>query len=871
MGEEITAIELKPYTSMGELFCRSSTPVDEWTITPELPSGLQLNVQSGKIDGTPDVLNVSVVFTIVAISEGQVMTTTLAISIGSCEYGEYLFAVKKTGDGQLVIRQGENVLYNNTLRRFGPHSNPICIPKQDYEYEYSCDDHSECIMYIRDDLGNYYANVRTFRQMEAVRGRMEVVPTKAPTFLIPNMLSFALEENLDEFIRVEGIHSGNITITPELPNYITLQDSFLVRGKSVYPILNEYTITASNAIGTTKQVFTLAIGQCPQGMEMIEFDIDKRDYPLRYELYSTEEKETMEEKIPIYSTLQRSYPNPHSHCLASGSYKINMITLAEKPGWGTSFGMAVKNKHGVIARFNLPQTEFKYTRHFNYEYAVEQQEEWKITTEKQTTEKWTTSDFDDKLWNTAQAGTWGTFTKEIESVFVRKAFKATQPQKTYSHMQIAIQYANQCEITVYLNGKAIIPYIGGEHTQTSISTFPISLVHDQTNILSAEIHRSSTAPITAPIDFDIHVLLVSSMSFLQSIDGVASDVQKESSPENNPNNAFYNGWSRGWKVFSFPAILRYTFAENSPKVVNRVIIGNVENIRPTQLRVEGVNVDNSTEVLYTVNSSNFLYNGEETIHMENSKAFHAYQIVFLQAEREDVMNVRVVRFLTGLTGQCKRQKGLEATYPGITRYAPCPFNKVGIRQLHCQEEEFGMQWKDDLSTCLKKTPTFNTTFVDWVFEITNFTKKSWGEKQASMEKLLTERFGVKQCQIDFIFALDASTEDRKALHVIARLTAEAELGDYLMKHLSLFKPEFNEVVKRELQLADNQVASILSIQLHHQINMNSVIVASITFVVTLLMVGSVYWMYLCCKRSSSLKSNDPGDVERKDDRQSLLA
>ena len=852
-GEEVSTLELQPYVDIGEYFFKSTTKIQSWSITPALPKGLRFSDYNGKLDGIPDVKDVMTVFTIVGTHDDQVLTTTLSISISGCEYGEFLFAVKETGDSQLVIRQNDVVVYNSPIRRFGSHANPICIPKQTYEYDFTCVDHFDCILYIMDDLGNYYMNSRIFHQMSSVKGTMETIPSKPPTILMPEVISFALEENLDEFIRVEGVHQG-ITITPELPEYVILKELFILRGKSVRPVLQEFTISANNTKGITNKIVTIAIGICPQGMEMIQFDIDKPVYTMRYELFNEQQPD-----IPIYSTVQHGFSYTHFNCMKEGSYIINLITMAEKPGWDSSFGIEIKNEQGIIAKFNLPKEEFKYSRHFNYHKIIQLQTQWKMTTEIQTTEEWTHFEFDDKSWTFAKEGEWGSFSKQIDTIFIRKQLEITQKMSmimnTYSHLQIQIPHSNDVEITLYLNKIPIINNLGQIHMSTtsttpisSTSTFPISILTQNTNILAAKVKRTSTAPITALIDFDIQLVITSSMPFLQSVDGTASEIQEHSDPDYPPMSAFSNGWSRGWKVVNFPAILRYTFAENTPSVVNRITIENVNGNRPTNLRIEGVNNDNTTEVLHVMKSNNFLFNGEETIHLENMKAFPSYQIVFLDSANHTMISVGGVHFYAGLTGQCEKRKGYPKTFPGITRYGNCPLNKVGIRQMHCVEKEFGMEWEDDRSTCLQKTPAINTTFVDWVFEITNFTQKAWNEKQISMMKLLTEHLDVKSDEIDFVFSLDTSTEERKSLHIYVRFTLEAELGDYIVKHLHLLKSSFNELVQNYLQTTEDQKATILHIDARRPLNMNSVIVSCITFVLTLLFVGCICWIRSCCNQ-----------------------
>ena len=853
-GEEISTLELQPYIEMEIVNCTGTVNITVWTIQPELPIGLRFSNKTGVFSGTPDVKDFKAVFTITGSNENDTLTTTLTISTGHCEYGEYLFARTQSGYGDLILKQNDVIMYEGTVRNTGKHCNPICIPKQTYEYEFTCGDYAECTVYITDDLENYYMNHRAISKMSAVKGTMETIPSKPPTILIPEVISFALEENLDEFIRVEGVHQG-ITITPELPENIALFKLWTLQGKSSQTILQEFTISANNTKGITNKIVTIAIGICPQGMEMIQFDIDKPVYTMRYELFNEQQPD-----IPIYSAYQHASATSRGICLSEGSYIINLITMAEKPGWDSSFGIEIKNEQGIIAKFNLPKEEFEYSRHFNYHKIIQLQTQWKMTTEIQTTEEWTHLEFDDKLWKLAKEGEWGSFSKQIDTIFIRKQLEIQQNmiRNTYSHIQIQIHHSNDVEITLYLNKIPIINHLGQIHMSTtsttpisSTSTFPISILTQNTNILAAKVKRTSTAPITALIDFDIQLVTTSSMPFLQSVDGTASEIQEHSDPDYPPMSAFSNGWSRGWKVVSFPAILRYTFAENTPSVVNRITIENVNGNRPTNLRIEGVNNDNTTEVLHVMKSNNFLFNGEETIHLENMKAFPSYQIVFLDSANHTMISVGGVRFYTGLSGQCEKRKGYPKTFPGITRYGNCPLNKVGIRQMHCVEKEFGMEWEDDHSTCLQKTPAINTTFVDWVFEITNFTQKAWNEKQISMMKLLTEHLDVKSDEIDFVFSLDTSTEERKSLHIYVRFTLEADIGDHVARHLELAKPHFNIMVKNYLYTTIFQEATILYIEVYHPLNMNSVIVSCITFVLTLLFVGCICWIRSCCKRKQS--------------------
>ena len=259
---EISSIELKPYITMTTLRCKSDQKINIRDITPELPEGIKFNNSTGMISGKPVVDSSSAVYTISGINSNQTLTTTFTLSISGCEYGKYIFAVKMYGNAFINILKDGISYFNATLKENGPYVYPICIPKQIYNYEFTCDDIPLCKMYINDKQGNYYMNAVAFQSMNEVTGTIEITPTQLPIVHLPSLLAYTSGSNIEESIRIEGVHTG-LTITPDLPEVLTLQNLFDIEGRATESRLMTFIITVSNSLGTTTYPFTIAVDQCP--------------------------------------------------------------------------------------------------------------------------------------------------------------------------------------------------------------------------------------------------------------------------------------------------------------------------------------------------------------------------------------------------------------------------------------------------------------------------------------------------------------------------------------------------------------------------------------------------------------------------------
>ena len=164
---------------------------------------------------------------------------------------------------------------------------------------------------------------------------------------------------------------------------------------------------------------------------------------------------------------------------------------------------------GVLAEFHLPNDAMKVSHHFTWEYVVPEHSEWKMK-RGSVDKKWTRVKYNDKKWENGHDGAWGSFFKDVTSIFLPRSFSLYASKFTFLH--INHKRLDNCEVIAHLNEKEI-PRLSGP---------PLSNQHLYPSV---EIRRSKDAGESAPIEFDALVSSASSNSIIQSVNGVASSDQ----------------------------------------------------------------------------------------------------------------------------------------------------------------------------------------------------------------------------------------------------------------------------------------------------------------------------------------------------------
>ena len=409
--------------------------------------------------------------------------------------------------------------------------------------------------------------------------------------------------------------------------------------------------------------------------------------------------------------------------------------------------------------------------------------------------KWTRVKFNDKSWESGHDGAWGSFSKDVSSVFLRRTFSLDTSKFTFLHLNV--KRSEMCEVIAYLNEKEVAHLAGPASASYHRITLPI-ISFSSSNVLAVEVRRSGASSESAPITFDAIVSSASSGCIIQSVNGVASSDQSTAAQAGYA----FDFKSNYWSPTAFPATLRYTFADASV-VVNRAGYYGVNQGTPKSFRVEGVNTDNSTVVLYSSQEQYFMQNDIRIINFANTQAFPAYQFVFEDAEQK-YLSISNVRFLTCSDRQCKKKSGYPATDEGETRYGKCPFSTVGTKQMHCVEGDNTVSWKEDRSGCVRKTPSQEWAYLDWTFDLKGVRLRDWRiSLESGIIDILTSHLKVEREEISFPIVRDTTDTDLK-LSVFCRMTLEVEIGDYILKHFKRLLPSFND----EMAAMDVSVSNV---------------------------------------------------------------
>ena len=852
------------YAEVASIRANSNCTMYSWSIYPQLPRELEFTSR-GVFQGIAKQNLSQTEFTISGHIGSEQYNITIPITVNGCQYGKYLFAVAISGKNNILLRKDGQIIYNTTITYHKDlDHNPICIPYQTYEYTFSCSGIASCQMYIWNLEYTYYMSGETTASYP-IEGIMEMNPSHAPTISFPSLITLHIHESTSLFIRVQGIHS-NITINPALPYTIEQHNPFIISGYVYYSYNQTFTISTFNAIGNTSITFTLGVDWCPPGLDLVYFQ-----YTGQNKEYERWQVRSMDGDI-LYGSFEKSMGDAHAMCLTGGSYEVELRNLEEgKKGWERTSRLSVYNKQDkVIAQYKLSEYYSQQLFHFNYMFVVPTKSEWKWSPSPQSNSKWMEKRFSDRKWLTGKAGGWGNFTDSQEIVFMRKQFNFKNKENQFTHVYFAIQHSMACEVDVFLNAKPLAVNVTGNHTDFMTTLFPISILTDRSNILAVQVRRSpiplpptptspavvstntidlstttTTTTTTTPIVFDMQVMTVATGRIIQSVGGIAMAFQNYSSPSNDPNYAFSENDKESWKAISFPSILRYQFGQDMRVVVNAAYLGMVDHDRPTDLHIQGVNLDESVEELASVRSPHFLRNGGEFIHFDNQKAFPAYQFVFYNSSSENSFTLGDARFYSALEGTCKKRIGYAQSRADSTHIGRCPWFKTGFRQMHCVEEDREVRWVDDRSLCLPAVPAQNTSFVDWSFDLMGITEKKWQEKRGKMTQLLTDNLKVVIDEIGYLFVQDVSVQETAITRVYVRFTLESEIGDYIYKHLHLLNSTFSELAERYLDLTWTQSVQMVSITLHNPINIQlikaivitAVVVTVIMLIITLLLVS----------------------------------
>ena len=830
-GNVITEVKVIANTTMNPVYCRYSSGNAVFSLDKDLPEGLQLNEKQGIIQGYTSALFPPTTYSLKAESELETATLTFTLSVTPCEYPLLFPEVVMHTYARLVLINNGYVYFNQTFSRTTAKDYAICAPPMRYDYSLSCTSFMyTCYFYIRDSQDWILMSTSSASQ-HTVQGVMEMTATGKPTVSLPSLVTVATGEKFSLMVSVQGVR-GEISISPPLSASLSLDGKAgFISGIINEPMTQSYTVTAKSSFGDVTTQFTLAVGQCPQGLQrlIIRRGDSSREF---WRVFDAQNNLLFDQVASCDSDF-------HGVCWTPGSYRFE-LTSTWIEGWQLNSRVDVEDETGVLAEFRLPMNATDGFHQFTWEYSIPLQSEWKMQ-RGSVDSKWTRVKFNDKKWESGRDGAWGSFSKDVSSIFLRRSFSVDASKFTFIH--ISIKRSSECEVVAYLNEREVVHLSGNASIPFTRLTFPIAKISSN-SVLAVEVRRAATAE-TAPIVFDAVVAAVSSGPIIQSVDGVASDNQQ--GKQSSPKSAFDMNRGTYWSATTFPAILKYTFSK-SRVVMNRAVIYDVHSGSFDSIRVEGVD-GNSTVVLYSVTDSHLMRNGIKVMEFDHDRAFSSYQLVF---GASDMISISDVRFFSVSGRQCKKRWRYPMTRPGETRYGKCPLFTVGVNQMHCVEGDTSAEWEEDRSVCMSRLPSQQWSFVDWSFELTNVTTIEWNKSvRSAVIQVMMTNMKIKEEEVGFLLVRDMTDTELK-LNVLSRMTLEAEIGDYILKHFKLFEPDFNNELKKVHKDVSIQ---ILDMKLREPIAVTSIVQVCVVIVIVLVIMVLEYLICIRVKtpRTKSLK------------------
>ena len=261
---------------MDSLVCKSDGTKVTFDIKEKLPRGLNMGSLTGLISGMATEELQPTEFTITASNSAGLATMVVTLTIAKCEYGDLLYPMFSfSAEGRLTLPNNGKVYYNRTFYSKEEKYNAICVPRIQFDYQFTCvSSMSFCYFHVEDSNGLILMSAFVVAP-NTKSGIMEIIPTRKPTISIPSLISVNRKEQLYRPFSVEGVH-GEFTIQPSLPykvNLVSIVPFFI--GTADEPMIQKYTITASNAVGETSVEFTFAVDQCPPGLVKLQVELHR--------------------------------------------------------------------------------------------------------------------------------------------------------------------------------------------------------------------------------------------------------------------------------------------------------------------------------------------------------------------------------------------------------------------------------------------------------------------------------------------------------------------------------------------------------------------------------------------------------------------
>ena len=895
-GKEIEELSLDIYKEMEDLTisCEDKS-LCSISIQPSFPSGLSFDTKTGLLTGRPLESLVKTVFTITATSEAGNITKTLSITIPSCQYGYYFYLHVSGDEYDLIIKENDHTVYQETKKKAGKYSSILCLPKQDYVFSIFNSTASSSLYSFsltrEDGIVYYDERLKT----PSFSAPFEVALHTKPYFTF-QLTTFYLvqDEKFKIPFEITGLYRP-LTVQPIFPDTITLNEDFLtisgsIRREGFY----EYTLHCENEVGMTEVILHFYVNQCPPSTYLF---YGKRSFAAIGDSFTIEKESTHE--LIINHDLGFDTSDNMLLCLEDIPYLLTLYTKQNaSPPYPRTLSIYDSN-HILLSSYSLFDQGKQQMRLRWLDVFKEGQEKKIWMSKKEVNKKWKEERFNDKKWMLMNSQTKAYFSNDYKTVYFRYFVNWNEKDVVSSfHTHIkanggVIIYVNGVE-AVRLNlpyGPILRTQMGHEDIDLSNwfhLSFNANLFHTGSNCIAVELHCYAIQdPSLHRILFDMKSYQFTSSSIYLSQEGlgIPSASQNVVDPNSDVKTAFFdtNDYTY-WGDKGFPMWIRFTFPNQQYEYVNKMVLRStaIGMYDPTQFVIYGVrnetvyenghySMKETKEVLRYMNNY-YLFEGkpsyEVSFWLNTQTPYQAYEMEIYRGMNYTMNSVRVnqIRLYAERQVWCKEEKKWPRTLSITYAYGKCPFLKIGKTSRYCNVNESVGVWEAiDESTCLTRWAGKDEAYIDLEYKVVNCTIGLWTSIiEEAFKEVIVREVTVKEEEVFFYLPNECNEEtDVPAVCVNVRLRPHRLTSEYVKMELTSFNKNATNLFYRKQTHSIPvriEIQSSKKITIHQRWSGKDILFTSIICILTLLY---ILLLILVCKNMKIGRSNNRKTLRKK--------
>lgn len=849
-GATLPSFSIIVFNLIEPISFRCDQEVESWRIAPSLPFGAKLNVTEGVISGQFTKVMPTTQYAITAKNKEGSTSFDFNITVIDCPHGNPLTIDLFYADSEkFTIFDGDKqVYYYDKSTNLQP---SICLPYKTYKYTSICSrgDHNWCYIRVTDKNGTVFTEFRA-PEMQLVNGTFEMIPTAAPIiFSKHNQVAIHVKRDVRYFFSASTMHT-EFAFSPELPRSVkfngllsSLTGSW--KEKGVYT----YNVTCSNAMGSASLLFHVFVDMCGEPYKTLAFD--------RFRTQSGEKMNiTNDNGELLLSTEFDGSTYSQLLCIEDGVYHLHLEGNKEE-GWGRD-SMFVHLLGDEIGEFVVPKGQHDVNEKVVIKKLITVSDSWSYHLG-DLSDNWTNGKYREKDWKNGKSGEWGNF-DESKIVLFRKEMELDDH---YGSMILDVESYGFVEL--FVNGVLVWS------DMTNGVSHRISLrggLFGSKAILGIRLKQSSSFDDSIRFSMVLRPLLFSTV--IRSENGLIESSPEGSRTDYKSDKAFDKNYDTFWLVDSLPATVTYMFA-NASVAVNSIylFVDDWFAVGMTDMRVEGITSDNKATSLATITAPSFLSSeAYREIRLKNEIAYAGYRFYF-NGKRIGFLRIRDIRLQVSNIQTCKKKIGLPSLETGKSHYKRCPFGKVGVREMRCENVDNEARWVDDRSSCVNRFPENGIAYVDSWFRLTNVTL--WNEEKYvdGLNEVLVDQLTVKKKEIHMVWIRDESTENEAVVTVMLRFELEEAIGDYVLSHMKEMLPDIPRLFKEKMgsRIFDAYAESLKEPVLYEPIHWGSIVGSILKGAVLVVLTVTVT---VCLMRPRSEVKSLSHKGMKKGDNESLL-